>query len=341
MSIGSRALHLNSWFTEIIALSLFVFFVLLLAACAQPSAPAEQPTPSHTSPPPTNTSPPPTATATITPSPTPVPAGPRIVFTSNRGADPNKLDLYILDLETMEIAPLNTGLQPILPQWSPDGSKILFSVIDIWNLYTIGADGANLTQVTDFRSNNGDWSPDGSQIVFQSDHQNEPEDVPDLYRIDANGENLFEILDTPDVIDYSPRWSPVEDKIMFISRQTGKDEIFTIKVDGSELTKISDSGSPVTGAVWSPDGSRIAITFGGFGKTDLYVMDPDGISNVVRLTQNQSTNNSPSFSPDGKQIVFASSMSGSWELWMINVDGTNLVQLTDDVYLDAFPDWSP
>jgi len=88
-------------------------------------------------------------------------------------------------------------------------------------------------------------------------------------------------------------------------------------------------------------GSLDDFSFGGFGKTDLYVMDPDGISNVVRLTQNQSTNNSPSFSPDGKQIVFASSMSGSWELWMINVDGTNLVQLTDDVYLDAFPDWSP
>jgi len=51
--------------------------------------------------------------------------------------------------------------------------------------------------------------------------------------------------------------------------------------------------------------------------------------------------NSPSFSPDGKQIVFASNMSGSWELWTINVDGTNLVQLTDDEYYDAFPDWSP
>lgn len=316
--------------------TLFVFFALLLAACEQPSTPTEQPTPTNTSPPPTAT-----ATATVTPSPTPVPAGPRIVFVSNRGSDPAKLDLYILDLNSMEITPLNTGLQAALPKWSPDGSKILFSVMDIWNLYTIGADGTNLTQVTDFRSNNGDWSPDGSQIVFQSDHQNEPENAPDLYRIDANSENLVEILDTPEVIDYSPRWSPVEDKIMFISRQTGKDEIFTIKVDGSELTKISDSGSPVTEAVWSPDGSRMVIAYGGFGKTDLYVMDPDGLSNVLRLTQNKSTNNSPSFSPDGMQIVFASNMSGSWELWTINVDGTNLVQLTDDEYYDTFPDWSP
>lgn len=36
-------------------------------------------------------------------------------------------------------------------------------------LIHIDADGSNLTQVTDFRSNNAEWSPDGKKIVFHSD----------------------------------------------------------------------------------------------------------------------------------------------------------------------------
>lgn len=311
-----------------------VLFILVLGLAACAPAPTEMPTPTST-----NT---PLPTATPTPSPTPVPTGRRVAFVSNRGDDPQKLDLYILDLDSMEITALNTGFdQVILPQWSPDGKKILFAVAEVWNLYTIDADGSNLTQLTDFSSNNGDWSPDGKRIVFQSDHQNEPANVPDLYMIDTTGGNLTELLDTPDVIDYSPRWSPDGSQIMYISRQSGKDEIFIINADGSDPHRVSDSGDPVTEAVWSPNGNRIALSYGGFGKTDLYVMDPDAISNVVRLTNDKKSNSNPSFSPNGKQVVFASKSSGNWDLWMIDADGGNPTQLTNDEYYDAYPDWSP
>ena len=283
----------------------------------------------------------PAPTDTPMPTATPEPAGPRIAFSSNRGGDPDFLDLYVMDLESKEITPLNTGFdQALFPKWSPDGSLILFTVGEVWNQYTIKPDGAELTQITDFRSNNGDWSPDGSQIVFQSD-QNEPTDTPDLYIMDLASSEVTEILDAPDIIDYNPRWSPVDDTILFISRQPGKDEIFKIGADGSGMEQISESGSPVVEAVWSPDGTRMAITYGGFGITDIYVMDLDGVSNVVRLTANKKSNNSPSFSPDGSQIVFASNMGDNWDLWMIDVDGENLTQLTDDEYYDAYPDWSP
>jgi TolB protein len=266
-----------------------------------------------------------------------------IVFASNRGDDPAELGLYLLDLESKQITPVETGFEAcVLPKWSPDGNSILFGVMDIWNLYTVMPDGSELTQITDFRSNNADWSPDGTQIVFQSDHQNEPQDTPDIYIIDITGENLVEILDDPPNIDYSPRWSPDGKRILFISSKSGKEEMFTMNVDGSDVVQLSESADQVIEAVWSPDGTRIVFAYGPYGRTDLFIADADDVrTNEVRLTNDQQANMHPTWSPDGKRIVFSSTTSGSTDLWMIDADGTNLVQLTDDAFEELFPDWSP
>lgn len=289
-----------------------------------------------------------TETEEATPEVTLTPAGPCIVFVSNRSDDEDKSDLYILDIETSEITPLNTGFDNVvLPKWSPDGSKILFAVKDVWNLYTINPDGTGLAQLTDFRSNNGDWSPDGTQIIFQSDHQNEPQDTPDIYRIDIDGGNLVEIIDDPPVADFSPRWSPDGSQIMFISDRSGSYEIFQMNVDGSNITQITNTGVPIIDIALSSDSNRIAFTYAYLypRAADLYIIDKDGSTDtVVQLTDDRGAafNDSPTWSKDGKEIFFSSNSSGNYDLWMINVDGSSPVQLTDDKYNDSFPDyWSP
>lgn len=311
--------------------NLAFLFGLALAACAPAPPPA------------TNTPVPPTAT--IAPTPTPPPSGPRIVFVSNRGEDPNKTDLYVLDMETNEITPLNTGFDAVVfPKWSPDGTRILFAVKDVWNLYTIAADGSNLTQITDFRSNNADWSPDGSRIVFQSDHQNEPQNTPDIYIIAASGEGLIEIVDEPGVADFNPRWSGAGGKIMFLSGRAGGNEIFLMNTDGSEITQVTESGASIMNAAISPDGERIAFTYPQGGRfTDLYIIDKDGSTDsVVRLTNDATFDDLGGWSPDGERIIFYSDRSGNYDLWLIDADGQNEVQLTDDESFDAYPDfWEP
>lgn len=276
--------------------------------------------------------------------PDPEDVKPRIVFASNRGEDPGILGLYILDPETSEITALDTGFEAsLIPKWSPDGSKVLFSTYGTWNLYTIDANGENLTQITDFRSNNGDWSPDGEQIVFQSDHQNEPEDTPDIYMMDLGSENLVEILDDPEVADFNPRWSPDGEKIYYISAKTGNYEIFSMNVDGSDPVQITESETPITNFELSPDGERIVFTYPMGGEaTDLFIIDVDGdVESVVQLTADADFDSNPSWSPSGEQIVFRSDRSGTPDLWMINVDGTELTQLTADEYYDDLPDWGP
>ena len=282
----------------------------------------------------------PADTPTETPAPDDAPS--RIVFASNRGENPDVLGLYMLDTETKEVTPIETGFDTnLLPKWSPEGNQILFSIPGVWNLYSIDGDGTNLTQITDFRSNNGDWSPDGSQIVFQSDHQNEPEDTPDIYIMDISGENLVEILDDPEIADFGPRWSPDGEQIMYISAKSGNYEIFAMSADGSDPVQITESETPIINFALSPDGERIVFTYPMGGQTsDLFIIDKDGsLDSVFQLTADKDFDTNPAWSPDGTQIVFRSDRSGTPELWMINADGTDLVQLTDDEYYDDYPDW--
>jgi TolB protein len=281
----------------------------------------------------------------VTPDVTPVPMGPRIVFVSNRGDDQDVFDLYILDMETEEIIPLNTGIgDVVLPKWSPDGNQILFGVRHVWNLYIINIDGTGLTQLTDFRSNNGDWSPDGTQIIFQSDHQNEPQDTPDIYRIDVDGKNLVEILDDPPVADFNPRWSPDGSHIMFISDRSGNYEVFVMNADGSDVKQITDSEFPIIDFSLSPDDTLIVYTYAYAypDAADLYTIDKD--ESVVQITDNkgEAFDESPSWSMDNKKIFFSSNRSGNKDLWVIDIDSSDLVQLTDDQYDDSSLDyWAP
>jgi len=274
------------------------------------------------------------------PTPEPLDGTAPIVFTSNRGEDPELLELYLIDPVTLEITPLNTGIPSILAAWSPDHATIVFAEPDTWNLHTIHADGSGMVRLTDFRSNNPDWSPDGSKLVFQSDHQNEPQDTPDLYTIDAGGENLVEILDEPGTIDYQPRWSPDGSSILFLSNRTGNMELFTMDPDGSNIFQVTDGANPVTGAAWSPDSQRIVFVYGSSTASELYLINRDGdTESVVRLTSDNFNDTGPSWSPDGERIVFVSNQNGQLDLWAVNVDGSGAVQLTNDPFVDAYPDW--
>lgn len=136
---------------------------------------------------------------------------------------------------------------------------------------------------------------------------------------------------------------------VFTSDRDGDTEIYTRAVKGSPM-KLTNNDADDYGAVWSPDGNRLAFVSTRDGDREVFVMNADG-SNVRQLTQNSTTGDgapvndqAPAWSPDGTQIVFVSTRDGGEpEIYVMQADGSNQVRLTttDAWVSDHTPSWSP
>jgi Tol biopolymer transport system component len=140
--------------------------------------------------------------------------------------------------------------------------------------------------------------------------------------------------------------TPMVGKITFVSSYEGKYAVYTIKTDGTELTKLTDDMTVVFSPHWSPNGRQIIFSacLEGEGECtgafDIFLMNDDG-SSLVNLTNNQAEDMNPYWSPDGKQIVFNSNRSGNFEIYSMAVDGTSSKQLTNSTNANTNPQWSP
>jgi len=159
----------------------------------------------------------------------------------------------------------------------------------------------------------------------------------------ASGE--FEDLPN-DLFSLSPTWDPANPGQLVFDGERG---LMGLNLDQEtiwELTEDANDHSPV----FSPDGSRIAVSYWQNDHWEIHVMNADG-SGRVRLTEtsvqarleqmvngempSSYNNTSPAWSPDGSQIVFLSDRSGQWEIWVMDADGGNQGPLVTADMLDG------
>lgn len=150
--------------------------------------------------------------------------------------------------------------------------------------------------------------------------------------------NLPKTVQTPSPLSPNPQQpAQVMPKIAFSSCRGG---IYTMNIDGSSQTRITNTTASDYGPSWSPDGNKIAfMSRRDGGNSGIYVMNADG-SNQIRLTTNQDLNVAPSWSPDGNKIAFHSIRDDNVEIYVMNADGSNQTRITSAGY-GMFPSWSP
>ena len=199
-------------------------------------------------------------------------------------------------------------------------------------IYSMDADGANQTRLTDNPGNDAwpDWSPDGNKIAFHSNRDG----INQVYVMDADGTSQTRVAPT-EFDDRYPEWSPDNGKIVFASDRNGAFEIYAMDADGTNQTRLTNNAVHDFYPAWSPDGTKIAFE----GAGEIYLMDADG-SNPVNLTNDAASDAAPAWSPDGTKIAFRTNRNGNHEIYVMGADGSNPTRLTDDPGVDHAPSWS-
>ena len=235
------------------------------------------------------------------------PDGRTVAFWRGDGGDNG---LYLIDVDGANERRIFTSGKPLrAPDWSPDGSKIVFShvngerrcrdvgynicmpdsfpynrmfplrTMDQWGLAYVDPDGGSYQDLAAVANAlTPDWAERG--IFYGGSGIQLTQDVSDESR---NQVVLSEFR------YQDPAAQPGGDRIVFHSLEKDHWEIFTAHADGSNVTALT----------------RPATT--------LYTPLPHNVA--------------PVWSPDGQHIVFLSNRTGQWKFWVMNPDGSGQRQL--------------
>lgn len=156
------------------------------------------------------------------------------------------------------------------------------------------------------------WSQDDTRIVFAKDVGGNEQH--DLYSMDVKSGAVLQLTHTPNAQDYPVEFSPDDAWISMLSNRDGQLSLYKIRSDGSQPVRLTEFANPVSGGLWSPDGTQLALSANeskDLRNSDIYVVSADGDSCRRLLRVNEGSQDRPvAWLPDGKRLAMTSDASG-------------------------------
>jgi TolB protein len=185
------------------------------------------------------------------------PDGTRIVFTSTFGESGDQ-NIWVMNANGSNPFRLtDSTANDIDPSWASDGTQISFTSnrSGTNELFIMNADGSNLRQMTSSMSIGGRnaWSVDGNWLTFYAG----PGSDKDVYIVPIEcsllgsgcTRSLIRQL-TYGGSNKGPSFSPDGQWITFASARDGNNDIFIMRLDGSDVRQLTFSQSP--NVDWQP-----------------------------------------------------------------------------------------
>lgn len=177
------------------------------------------------------------------------------------------------------------------------------------------------------------WSADGTRIVYYS----EVNGHADLFSMNADGSDVQNLTDTPDVSEGAPALSPDGRYLAFDSDVDGNYEIYVRDLTTGTDRRITRSASRDVAPAWHPDGTELVFMSDRVSRPefDIYRVNLDG-SGLERMTSAPS-NWFPQFSPDATRLAFHVQR----DVHVLVLQTGQLRRLTNEPFDGMYPSWSP
>jgi len=169
------------------------------------------------------------------------------------------------------------------------------------------------------------FSPDGTRLLFASSHLDPDAEATEAAARAQAEEDARAGRRRRYQWDFDPRM-----------------DLFTVRLDGSDLVRLTTENGYDAECSFSPDGSQVLFVSDRDGDPDIYVMNADG-SNVRQLTNEPGYDGGPFYSPDGEWIAYRTDRIEK-DLLQIHVmrdDGSGDVAVTSGQGVRWAPFWHP
>jgi TolB protein len=259
--------------------------------------------------------------------------GSQLLFTR---AHPGKHNIASIDTSTKKVHLLSSDNVSANGEFSPSGKRMVFTSNrnadadgEIW---LASANGSNAHAVTSDSVSESQpvWTPNGKQIVFKMGGAS-----AGYYKIQPGGmgETPIYTFSGGDV-GFEPVVSPDGSHIAFSMNvgDANAADVYTVAMNGTGLTDVSnETGDQFTGD-WSPGGSKITYESEVSGVRQIFTMNASDGSSKTQLTFGTLNTFKPVYTPDGSHIVYSRSTldgTGSALFWM-KKNGSSQKRLTPD-----------
>ena len=189
-------------------------------------------------------------------------SGRYIVFTTNFDGDD---EIFVYDQQSRAVTKITDNtFTDRDPHYSFDGRSIVYSSDQgesgLLDLYVMRLsdnprnpfDGLTIERLTETRSNDyaPQWSPDDRFIAYANDGNG----TGDIFVYDVERGVSRQLTRDAGAEDRYPTWTPDARAVAFISNRDGRRfQIYTLSIDGRDLTRIVDTTTDVQSLDYRPD----------------------------------------------------------------------------------------
>jgi TolB protein len=191
----------------------------------------------------------------------------QIIYVKYSGVSLEKRDLILYNLSNNTRKTIKTEGDICTPKFSPSGKQIVYCTSNetSHHIYKMDVNGSN-NRLFISNASSPKWSPQGDKITYMSSGVGGSSQIF-VANADGSGQKQLTSTVSPQMSpgwapdgNEDPQWTPDGKKIVYVSWENGRPEIFIMNADGSNQTRLTTAEYRDESPEITPDGQYILFS---------------------------------------------------------------------------------